>query len=182
MKREVVDRFQQKFDELNARSIEIATADTKGKARRIFDDILIDAYIEGVAGASYILGAEAKINNELVKKAITKSYDGVSIQKRLTEHYELGRVGEINTLLDSEYHRVYTQAQFDVAREAGAKKKTWYAIMDDKTRETHAFLNGITIPIEDEFITFDGDSALAPGGFSKAQNNANCRCILDFTE
>ena len=37
------------------------------------------------------------------------------------------------------------------------------------------------VPLEEEFFTFDGDHAAYPGGFTKAENNVNCRCIVRLT-
>nr|DAV01099.1 MAG TPA: hypothetical protein [Bacteriophage sp.] len=52
---------------------------------------------------------------------------------------------------------------------------------DDKVRATHQPLHAKTIPIDDYFVTFDGDRALKPGGFTKPENNVNCRCQLTYS-
>ena len=182
MKKEVVDRFLLKIDELNDISTQILAVDTPQQASSMFEDLLISAYIEGIAGANYLLGGGASVGEENLRDAIDWKYKGVSIQQRLIAHYEKGSLPDIKNLVESEFHRVYTMAQLDAAKEIGKSKKTWVDAGDDKVRDTHAYLNGITIDIDDEFITFDGDSAKVPGGFTLAQNNANCRCILDFSD
>ncbi len=58
--------------------------------------------------------------------------------------------------------------------------KTWMTVGDDKVRNSHQFLDGTTIKRTEKFWTYDGDEALAPGGFSKAQNNVNCRCWCEY--
>ena len=181
MKQIVVDRFLSKIDELNDISTQIAMVDTPKKASSMFEDLLISAYIEGIAGANYLFGGGISVDGDKMRYALDWDYDGITIQQRLVDHYKNGRLGEIKNLVESEFHRVYTMAQLDGAKEAGMSKKTWVDAGDDKVRDTHAYLSGVTIDIDDEFITFDGDSAQAPGGFYLAQNNANCRCILDFS-
>lgn len=93
--------------------------------------------------------------------------------------------GEIKTLLESEYHRVFNDASSDTAKKIEKKlgkkgTKTWATMRDDRVRDTHEYLEGQTVSIDEKFYTFDGDSAYAPGGFSTAENNANCRCVLKF--
>lgn len=182
MRSEVVERFQFKFDELNNVKDLIIAAPSKEEAVDMFEDVLIDAYIEGFVGAGLLLGRPlGEMDEKAMKRAIEKEYQGETIYQRMAEHYNEQSADGVKTLLDSEFHRVYTQAQFDRAKELGAKKKTWRGVMDDKERDTHRYLEGVTIDIDADFITYDGDRASAPGGFFKAQNNANCRCILDFT-
>lgn len=53
---------------------------------------------------------------------------------------------------------------------------------DDKVRDTHDYLEGMSVGIDEEFYTYDGDHALYPGGFENAQNNVNCRCFLTYTK
>lgn len=83
-------------------------------------------------------------------------------------------------ILETEMHRDANEAALETARHAGAKTKTWQTMMDDKVRETHDYLLGVTVGIEDDFITFDGDKAQAPGLFELPENNINCRCELEF--
>lgn len=59
--------------------------------------------------------------------------------------------------------------------------KTWMTMLDEKVRDTHQYLEGMTIPLDDEFYTYDGDHAQAPGGFTSAAENCNCRCQLDIS-
>lgn len=176
MKKKALDRYLQKFDELNTL---VPTIIEVGKNK--FQELLVDAYIEGFMAARYILGGEYEIDNQAVKSAISKEYDGVSIFVKADEYIENKDTTSLQRLLESEWHRVYNQAELDYA--VGLQKtikKKWVAVMDDKTRDTHWFLDGTTIPLDAYFYSYDGDKALAPGGFSKPENNVNCRCVLDF--
>ena len=56
-------------------------------------------------------------------------------------------------------------------------KKTWSATMDDRTRDSHAFLDGVTVELEQEFpngCMYPGD----PGG--PGDEVWNCRCELSM--
>ena len=56
--------------------------------------------------------------------------------------------------------------------------KTWGTMLDESVRETHSYLESVSVPLEEEFFTFDGDHAPYPGLFQKAENNVNCRCFV----
>lgn len=73
------------------------------------------------------------------------------------------------------------QGEKETAYDGSPLAKTWVTMLDEKVRDTHQYLEGMTIPLDDEFYTYDGDHAQAPGGFTAAQNNVNCRCQLDIS-
>lgn len=58
---------------------------------------------------------------------------------------------------------------------------TWATMRDDRVRETHDYLEGMTQLFGRRFYSFDGDSARFPGDFSLPDNNVNCRCHLNYT-
>ena len=73
------------------------------------------------------------------------------------------------------------QGEEGTAYDGSPLAKTWVTMMDDKVRDTHQYLEGMTVPLDDEFYTYDGDHAQAPGGFTKPENCVNCRCQLDIS-
>lgn len=73
------------------------------------------------------------------------------------------------------------QAEGETAYDGSPLSKTWVTMLDEKVRDTHQYLEGMTVPLDDEFYTYDGDHAQAPGGFTAAQNNCGCRCMLDIS-
>ena len=85
-------------------------------------------------------------------------------------------------IIDTEAHRDYSTGSFDAAKKSGKQvMKHWNTMLDDRVRDTHQYLEGVAVELDDLFYTFDGDSALFPGGFMLPQNNINCRCIVTFT-
>ena len=149
------------------------------KAKEEYEDILLDAYEEGFGFALYMLGEDYEAPN--IDETLNKEFDGKTTKESFSEYYEEKNTESIKRLVDSEFHRVYNTAMFS-CMELSDKEitKTWHTMLDDKVRDTHDYLEGITIPLEAEFITYDGDSAFYPSGFTMAQNNVNCRCILSY--
>lgn len=93
---------------------------------------------------------------------------------------ENGLIGKILRVAETEGHRVLNQAMQATAEKGGATTKTWVTMEDDRVRDTHDYLLGETVGIDDLFVTYDGDSAMFPGGFEEAENNVNCRCWLEY--
>lgn len=64
------------------------------------------------------------------------------------------------------------------AKERGADiVKQWCAILDGRTRPSHALLNGQIREIGEPF-QIDGHKAMYPGGFGIPSEDINCRCAL----
>ena len=87
---------------------------------------------------------------------------------------------EIVRIIDTEAHRDYNAGAVNAAKESGIPnlRKRWYTMMDDRVRDTHDYLEGMVVGIDDRFYTSDGDSARYPGDFDDPSNNVNCRCSV----
>lgn len=179
----VRQRLALKFDELNTLETMLSYGGfDKDYARQLFRDCLEDAYIEGFASAEYMLQQEEDIEDDLLFFALEKEYDGESIYEKFVDYYENGDSEKLKTLVESEFHRVYGQGGMDMAEATGKPVyKTWVTMADDRVRETHDYLEGMTIPLNEKFRTLDMDEALAPGGFTLPDNNCNCRCLLTYS-
>lgn len=152
--------------------------------------LLEEAYINGTHDAA------EQINDLLGDRILDDTYDvdrieevinlrlkdGKNWRDRLAEHLANGAdVETIMRVAESESERDANTGSLDKARASGYPlTKTWNTMLDDRVRETHSYLEGITVGLDDRFYTDDGDSADAPGGFEKSENNAGCRCSLTY--
>lgn len=175
------------IDELNAfqSSLQAASqADREPKGvgvDKLLDDaldFLLIAYFNGSQDAAEMLGIETEPNIEEAKAAINKKIAGKDYKERLREYAPLGDISAIVKVLDTDMTRIYNTGVLDTAKANGATQKTWNTMLDDRVRDTHEPLEGVTIPIDAEFYTYDGDHAPQPGLFQKPENSINCRCIL----
>lgn len=84
------------------------------------------------------------------------------------------------TIVLTEAHRIQQAAAEDLRQAAKARGcnivKQWDATMDHKTRPTHRRLDG-QIRNVDEPFEIDGKKAMYPGGFGRAEEDCNCRCV-----
>lgn len=175
--------YQLAFDEIHAlTSIIYKTSDD------IEDDllsILINAYSLGIDDICEEVGYWTEVNIQKMKDSIYKSIEGKTFLDRAREHMIEDGIEDLIMLMESEFHRVYNEAEMDGANQIQKENsvsvyKKWNTKKDPKVRETHSYLEGEFVPLDEEFFTFDNDHALCPGGFEKASNNVNCRCKLNY--
>jgi len=180
------------FDELNRFNEEIRQrfGDAQLTDRQEEEEDIIDELLD-LFLLAYAMGNEVTNENlssnwmppvDEVMQVVDAEVADKTWRERVEDYFENGGTGaDIARIADTEMHRIANTAALDTAKRAGATHKTWATMLDDKVRETHDYLEGMTVDIDDEFYTYDGDHASAPGLFTLAQNNVNCRCELLFS-
>jgi DNA-binding ferritin-like protein (Dps family) len=145
-------------------------------------DLFLLAYAMGNSVTNGNLSSDYAPSVDDVMKVVDAKVAGKTWRERVEDYFANGGTGEdIARIADTETHRIANTAALDTAKKAGATSKTWVTMMDDRVRDTHDYLEGETVGINDDFYTYDGDHASAPGLFELAENNVNCRCELLFS-
>lgn len=189
MKNKIISNYLLSFDRMNTlisfRIREVADEDEKKKIQIITDDLLsflILAYRDGIQAVAEMLNTDISVDTNSMRNAVYKKIDGENFTDRVRKHIVAGHNGKLLDMAESEYHRIFNTAIDDGANQSDIPyDKTWYTVGDDKVRDTHFYLGNMTVHGDERFFTYDGDSALFPGGFDRAENNANCRCIVLYT-
>ena len=150
--------------------------EVKKKCEEDILEYLIFAYGDGVKSVSEMFDTFFGVDEEKLYNALVEPTAGETYIERINKHFDEGNLRMIYTLADTEFHRMFNQGIYDHSE--GARTKRWCTMLDERVRDTHDYLEGKTIPYEEEFYTFDNDHAFRPGGFQKVENNANCRCFL----
>lgn len=187
---QIIDKYLLAFDELNVlmQASYQESTDFEKNVRNITEDLyscLWMAYKQGIDAVSEMLECSILLDDNRRKQVIYQEIDGMDFTERVYDHVSKSDISGLVALAQSEYHRVFNTAMADGADFVGLSKqvsKTWITVGDDKVRETHQYLEGVTIPIEEKFYTVDGDSALYPSDFQYAENNVNCRCIVEYRQ
>lgn len=165
-------------------------------------DLFLLAYANGVEAANNDLGTDGKPSAEDAMAAVYASVAGEDWVDRVRKYMSSapaesagessraeGQKGaktlayDLSRIAETDMTRIYNQAVLDTVKANGAESTTykrWVAIMDDRTREDHSYLDGMVIPYEAKFYVPSGDSAPAPGLFSDATENINCRCSIEL--
>jgi len=189
-----MERYILAFDELNMVLAETEIED----ADEVVLDQLITAYRDGIRAVDkdarlrdpedemddyedlYIFDVFGTEITDEAYASIFKQTAGETFEDRINAYIRDGDMEAIKRVADTEYHRVFNEAMYNTARRNGYTMKRWVTMRDDRVRDTHWYLDGLSVPIDSYFATYDGDMALLPGGFTLAENNVNCRCVVEY--
>ena len=187
------------IDELNklhSYLISLSTSEKKVDVEEIEDsvlDLLIMSYAFGCDSVNEDLDTSVEVDVNDMNRVIFTKIKEKTFEDRIRQYASKKAENDENTkvridvesimrVAETECHRVYCESQMISAKKTNLDlKKTWITMLDEKVRDTHEFLENVTIGIDEKFYTFDGDSALNPGGFGNAENNINCRCETVFS-
>lgn len=201
-KKALIDRYEKRIEEWLKR-IDDPNILSFDELNKLYFDMFTDGYKEGLGHSKAMIlpgldSDEFELyleTRESLQDFIAKSdylynlpyLNGNTVSEMATQYWLEGDKPALKRLMDSEYHRAYGNGAYDMAEIIGdipsyEIKKTWVTAGDERVRDTHVYLDGVTIGKDETFYTFDGDEALFPGGFESARNNANCRCILIYSK
>ena len=181
----IISRYLAKFDEINLIADTHLDGLTVTEAQETVKGIMIDGFEEGFAAVGYSLSdrLDRTFDAAVLTAALTEIIGGESTDERVARHVIAGDYSALKNVVDTEFHRMYILGgdhraqQIDRERPLG---KYWLTVRDSKVRDTHRYIDGIVLPMDGVYYTFDGDYAKAPGLFTKVENNARCRCILGY--
>ena len=181
------------FDELNVLREQIESDLSLGTEQRklLKDDrideildMLIMAYVFGTEDANEELTVTESVVTDEMYSAVWLNIAGKNWEQRIREYYDdpNATVEDIMRVVETDTNRIYSDAVLNVGEKVSKRgvpvSKTWETMLDDKVRDTHEFLQSVTVPINKRFATYDGDSARYPGDFADPSNNINCRCYI----
>ena len=145
--------------------------------------VLCMVYAYGWRDAEEIVGI-VPFPDGLDDKAVNLDIEGETYRERIQTQLDDDSLDGILRIIETEAHRDYNTGVYDAAKGSGKSglKKQWLTMNDERVRDTHSYLEGMTVGIDDKFYTYDGDSAMYPGGFSLPENNVNCRCGIALVQ
>ena len=153
------------------------------------DFLLFESYVYGTVQAMYDLGIIDKdpaeiVNQRRVEEVVNKQIADKTYRERITEYLDddNSTVEDFMRVAETDSTRIYNTGVVDGGKASGVKgvQKQWVTMDDDRVRSTHDYLQSMTVPLDDKFFTYDGDSAMAPGGFALPENNIGCRCYINL--
>lgn len=147
-------------------------------------DMLIMAYVFGTEDANEELLVEESVETSEMYAAVWREIADKNWEQRVNEYFDdpNATAEDIMRVVETDTNRIYSDAVLNVGEKVSKRgvpvSKTWETMLDDKVRDTHEFLQSVTVPINKRFTTYDGDSARYPGDFTDPSNNVNCRCYI----
>lgn len=169
----------------------------------IIFDLLTMAYAYGLNKAGLDLQQDLPVNEDQMKDSVYEATAGKTAFERMSDHIDAASPGieaggptavdaatrlidRLTTLIETEQIRVENEAILDGGDAYKRKNpdktvmKRWVAVIDDRTRDTHFYLDGTIVPLDAYFYSYSGDKALHPHGFSTPEEQVNCRCTMDL--
>ena len=140
--------------------------------------VLCHVYAWGWQGVEDVLGRiNVMWNGDL--ETVNAEIAGQTFRDRIMDE---DTAEEIVRVIDTEAHRDYNAGTYNAAKASGKPnlKKRWETMQDDKVRDPHSYLQGVTVGLDDMFYTYTGDGALYPGGFGVPELDINCRCVISI--
>lgn len=131
-------------------------------------------------GASQVKGINAttqKLVQDIIQKGLKNGDSTDKIANDLVEQIGEYTKGRALNICQTETHNSFMKGNFMSAKASNFQNKTWVTAGDERVRETHQELDGMTINIDKDFkenLAYPGDSR-AP-----ASEVCRCRCILTY--
>lgn len=188
------------YDELNTfkamvteYKTEPLTNDEKARLRLDIEDyiefLLIEAYVYGNVQAMQDLGLldldpKDLVDEDTMQRVINEKIADKTYKQRIEEYLDAedSTVEDFTRVAETDATRVYNAGVVDGGKASGVQgvMKQWITMEDEKVRSTHEYLQSMTVPLDADFYSWDGDHARAPGLFTLPENNINCRCTLSL--
>ena len=180
------------FDELNrfeAALPQYFDENRRIKSREAYEDMLDEmldifllSYANGVTATNLDLSSDYAPTLDDVMRTVDKEVVGKTWRDRMREIYDSGgTVADVVRIAETEAHRDSNAAAYETAKAAGAKNKTWHTMLDDRVRDSHFWLEGVSAPIDGEFYNYKGESTMYPGEWGIAEEDVRCRCFVTYS-
>ena len=127
---------------------------------------------------------EQRVRNQITQGIIQgEAIDDIA--KRLTKDLAAGNARQMTLFARTAVTGAQNAGRIDMlhhAQDMGiVVKKKWLAAHDSRVRESHAFLDGQTVDVDEDFVTEDGHKIGFPGDPSAPPEEVyNCRCTLTY--
>ena len=183
VKEDIIDEMFDLFLLAYARAVEVTNTNLSSDYKPTLDEIMsvVDAKVAGKTWRERVDDYFSKAQAGEIPLSKGESSAEQETGKQEVDKGQTNLPDALVRIAETETHRIANTAALGAAKQAGARFKTWATMLDDRVRETHDYLEGETVEIGEDFYTFDGDHASAPGLFELAENNVNCRCELLFS-
>lgn len=146
-------------------------------------DLFLLSYANGATATNTELGTALMPPVDAVDAAVNAPVAGKTWRERVEDYYESGgSLYDITRIAETDATRIYNQGAVDAVVANGATSsvsKRWQTMEDDRVRDTHSYLQGMVVPFDADFYTYDGDHAPFPGMFERPENSINCRCVVE---
>ncbi len=145
----------------------------------------VNAVVEGphkwtqlAKGHTKLTGAKIR---DAVMQGVVQGKDVTQVTKQITNEMNIAASKAVR-IARTETHRAQIQGSIDSYKkgaELGVEfQKVWVATLDDRTRETHAVMDGQKVDKDEKFVLPSGGTTEGPGLSGIGAEDINCRCAI----
>lgn len=159
------------FDELNQLSVEQVRATSRENPVVRAREEYIDAVGEWMDVDEHLIG---HVDKTLIAVLLV-------LMRHAEEPYYYS-ADRARAIAENDSNSIWNYREFEDALQK-KRYKTWHTVMDGRERDSHAEMNGVTIPIDDVFHLRGGDCYYPRSdelGMSE-EEIVNCRCVCNYT-
>jgi hypothetical protein len=142
----------------------------------------VETALKGQQGAPKgVKTLNKEINVDLIA-FVAASQLATSTEKHKNDPYYYSN-DRARLIAEEETNSIWNESDFADEKQNGATEKTWATMGDNGVRNSHAAVDGLTIPIDEPF-ELDGGLLMYPRDSSLGAADseiAGCRCWLEFT-
>lgn len=179
------------FDELNTLKASLPRFFENGRIKSendleelldMLEDLFLLAYADGILSSNMSLSSSYVPTLEEVEQTVNRKIAGKTWRERVLDYYDNGgTIADIERIAETETHRDANAGAYAAALAGGATTKTWNTMLDDRVRDSHYWLEGVSAPIDGEFYNYKGQSTQYPGEWGIAEEDCNCRCYCTYS-
>lgn len=134
--------------------------------------------------ASRVMRVSSFTKRWIADKVLKGTTDGKSPAKIAKDLRETGKFNKARAsrIARTEVHMVSNFATQEAVKSTRLDtEKEWVAFIDDRTRDSHILMNGVKVPMEQDFLV--GTSLMQYPGDPRggAKNVINCRCVVLYS-
>ena len=120
--------------------------------------------------------------NDTVMAGVRNEWGNDRIARQLREDIPVFSRNRSATIARTETHKAANAAMRESLdyKHITIRTKTWWAVNDKRTRASHRAMHGVTVPMNEPFVTDDGEM-MHPGDDSRGADAGgiiNCRCTV----
>jgi hypothetical protein len=182
-----IDEINALEDKLKVHFNDEGKIKSKQDAEDIIDELLdlfLLSYANGATATNTELGTAVMPSVDAVDAAVYAPVAGETWRDRVMGYYDSGgTLYDIRRIAETDATRIYNQGAVDAVVAnglQGSTSKRWQTMEDDRVRDSHSYLQGMVVPFDADFYTYDGDHAPFPGMFELPENSINCRCVVEI--
>ena len=165
---------------------EMLVPDDLGEDNILWESIILE-FLQNPNMAKRITGISER-TKQLFRRILSEAIlDGLSVeqtQKRLRDSYAMSRKRAL-VITRTEMGTAVTSGEFvgmqRLKMDGYDVKKTWLTNLDGRQRDSHDFMNGTTLPLDEPFNVAGSRMQHPRDPSGSADQVINCRCALTFS-